>query len=65
MERHGSTIPDAGNARLSLGDVFDKYRGSFYTPVSYTHLDVYKRQVLLVIDKQRKSCRGGVEKMKK
>jgi NitT/TauT family transport system permease protein len=31
MERHGSTIPDAGNARLSLGDVFDKYRGSFYT----------------------------------
>ncbi|NLW91715.1 MAG: ABC transporter permease [Syntrophomonadaceae bacterium] len=31
MERHGSTIPDVGNARLSLGDAFDKYRGSFYT----------------------------------
>ncbi len=31
MERHGSAIPDAGNAKLNLGDIFDKYRGNFYT----------------------------------
>jgi NitT/TauT family transport system permease protein len=31
MERHGSTIPDTGNAKLSLGDIFDKNRGTFYT----------------------------------
>lgn len=31
MERHEDTIQDPGHAKLNLRDIFDKYRGNFYT----------------------------------
>lgn len=38
MERHGSAIPNTGDAKLSLGDIFDKYRGNFYTLIALLFL---------------------------
>ncbi|MGI5921140.1 MAG: ABC transporter permease subunit SaoP [Syntrophomonadaceae bacterium] len=31
MARNGSAVPDYKTAKLTLGDIFDKYRGNFYT----------------------------------
>ena len=56
-KRHGTLIYDEESGRydirfslehyyggLHCGECFDVFIGSRWVPVSYTHLDVYKRQ---------------------
>ena len=45
---HGSNSVQYFQWRKSRGSS-EKFHGAVVDPVSYTHLDVYKRQILLVI----------------
>ena len=40
---------EEGELRMLQGDVAERILSEAYEPVSYTHLDVYKRQMLSIM----------------
>ena len=61
-ERRGDSVPPDRNAQ-GLGNGFQivlvqHFQRAGPAPVSYTHLDVYKRQAVVVLDKSMRAALG-------